>query len=272
MSLLDAVLLGIIQGLTEFLPISSSGHLVLGQELLNIAHQSDIAFEVFVHFGTLLSVVFMFWKDIKLIVISFFGGIIKPSAIKHLYKNDDYFRLAIFIIIGCIPAGLVGVFFEKEIGLLFNDPKFVSVMLLITGLILFLTKFSNPKEGSSVSFASAIVIGIAQAIAILPGISRSGITISSAIYLGVSRENAAKFSFLLALPVIFGATILKANEVLQSPISNQELLVYFVGTVVAAISGYASIRVVLGLLKKKRFSWFSYYCFIVGILGILFIG
>ncbi len=272
MSLLDAVLLGIIQGLTEFLPISSSGHLVLGQELLHIAHRSNIAFEVFVHFGTFLSVVFMFWKDIKLIFFSICELCKNPKQSKLLYQTNEHFKIAIFIAISSIPAAIVGLMFEKEISIFFNDPKFVSVMLLITGLILFLTKFSNPKEGSSVSFASAIIIGIAQAIAILPGISRSGITISSAIYLGVSRENAAKFSFLMALPVILGATILEANEVLQSSISNQELLVYFVGTVVAAITGYASIRIVLGLLKKKRFSWFSYYCFIVGILGILFIG
>lgn len=272
MSLLDAVLLGILQGLTEFLPISSSGHLVLGQELLHIAHQSNIAFEVFVHFGTLLSVVFMFWKDIKLIFFSFCELCKNPTKIKLLFKSNEHFRIAIFIVISSIPAGVVGIMFENEIGVLFNDPKFVSVMLLITGMILFLTKFSNPKEGSSVSFVSAIIIGIAQAIAILPGISRSGITISSAIYLGVSRENAAKFSFLMSLPVIFGATILETKAVLQSSISSQEVLVYFVGTIVAAISGYASIRVVLGLLKKKRFSWFSYYCFIIGILGILFIG
>lgn len=272
MSLLDAVLLGILQGLTEFLPISSSGHLVLGQELLHIAHQSNIAFEVFVHFGTFLSVVFMFWKDIKLIFLSLFEFGKNPSKFKLLFKANEHFKIVIFIVISSIPAAIVGIMFENEIGVLFNDPKFVSVMLLITGLILFLTKFSNPKEGSSVGFASAIIIGIAQAVAIIPGISRSGITISSALFSGVSRENAAKFSFLMALPVILGATILKANEVFQSSINSEQLLVFFVGTVVAAISGYASIRVVLGLLKKKRFSWFSYYCFIVGILGILFIG
>ncbi len=272
MSLLDAVLLGIIQGLTEFLPISSSGHLVLGQELLNSGYRSNITFEVFVHFGTLLSVVFMFWKDIQLIFLSIFELLKNPTKLKLLFKTNEHFKIAVLIILGSIPAAVIGLLFEDGIEVLFNDPKFVSVMLLITGLILFLTKFSNPKEGSSVSFASAIIIGIAQAVAILPGISRSGITISSAIYLGVSRENAAKFSFLLSLPVIFGATILKTNEVIQSSISNQQVLIYFIGTAVAAISGYASIKVVIGFLKKKRFSWFSYYCFIVGILGILFIG
>lgn len=272
MSIFDAIILGILQGLTEFLPISSSGHLVLVEELLHISHETDIVFEVFVHFGTLISVVIMFWKEIKLIVLSFLGAIIKPSSIKHLYKNDDYFRLAVFIIIGCIPAGLVGVLFEKEIEFLFADPKFVSVMLLITGLILYLTKFANPKDDAKVGLPSTIVIGIAQAVAIIPGISRSGITISSALFAGVSRENSAKFSFLLALPVIFGATVLKTGELFRTPIPADKLIHLVVGTAVAAVFGYIAIRMVLGLLQKRRFSWFAYYCFVVGILGILFIG
>jgi undecaprenyl-diphosphatase len=168
LSIFDAILLGILQGLTEFLPVSSSGHLILVEELLHVSHNDDIAFEVFVHFGTLLSVVLMFWKEIKSIVLSLLGGIIKPSSIKHVFKNDDYFRLAVFIIIGCIPAGLVGVLFEHQIEFLFTDPKFVSVMLLITGLILFLTKFANPKDDSKVGLPSTIIIGIAQGVAIIP--------------------------------------------------------------------------------------------------------
>lgn len=272
MSIFDAILLGILQGLTEFLPVSSSGHLILVEELLHVSHDYDIAFEVFVHFGTLLSVVLMFWKEIKSIVFSFVGGILKPSSIKHLFKNDDYFRLAVFIIIGCIPAGLVGVLFEHQIEFLFTDPKFVSVMLLITGLILFLTKFAKPKDDSKVGLLSTIIIGIAQAVAIIPGISRSGITISSALFSGVSRQNSAKFSFLLALPVIFGATILKTKELFGSPMNSTRLIPLVVGTIVAAVFGYIAIRLVLSILQKRRFSWFAYYCFIVGILGILFIG
>jgi undecaprenyl-diphosphatase len=272
LSIFDAIILGILQGLTEFLPVSSSGHLILVEELLHISHDHGIAFEVFLHFGTLLSVVLMFWKEIKSIVFSFIGGLLKPSSIKHLFKNDDYFRLAVFIIIGCIPAGLVGVLFEHQIEILFNDPKFVSVMLLITGLILFLTKFANPKDDSKVGLPSTIVIGIAQAIAIIPGISRSGMTISSALFSGVSRQNSAKFSFLLALPVIFGATILKTQELFRSPITSTQLIPLVVGTIIAAVFGYIAIRLVLGLLQKRRFSWFAYYCFLVGIVGILFIG
>jgi undecaprenyl-diphosphatase len=145
-------------------------------------------------------------------------------------------------------------------------------MLLVTGLILFLTKFSNPREDSKVGLASAIIIGFAQAVAIIPGISRSGMTISSGLFLQVSPAQAARFSFLLSLPVIFGATVLEAKELLAVPLLAERFLILFVGTIVAAISGYIAIKLVLGILQKKKFSWFAYYCFLVGILGILFIG
>lgn len=272
MSIIEAILLGIVQGLTEFLPISSSGHLVLGQELLGIVHQKDIAFEVFVHFGTLISVVGMFWKDIHLIILSIVRVISHPSKIKSIYKENYHFRIAVYIIIGSLPAGIIGFMFKNEVEFLFNDPKFVAVMLLITGLILFLTKFSNPREDSKVGLASAIIIGFAQAVAIIPGISRSGITISSGLFLRVSPAHAARFSFLLSLPVIFGATVLEAKELLAVPLPAERFLILFVGTIVAAISGYIAIKLVLGILQKKKFSWFAYYCFLVGILGIFFIG
>ncbi len=272
MSLIDAIILGIVQGLTEFLPISSSGHLVLGQELLGIIHQPDIAFEVFVHFGTLISVIAMFWKDIRLIILSIVQVISSPFKIKSIYKENYHFRIAVYIFIGSLPAGIIGLMFKNDVELLFNDPKFVAVMLLITGLILFLTKFSNPRKDSKVGLASAIVIGFAQAVAIIPGISRSGITISSGLFSGVSSAEAARFSFLLSLPVIFGATIMETKELLEVPIRNDQFFVLFAGTIVSAISGYIAIKLVLSIIQKQKFSWFAYYCFIVGILGLFFIG
>lgn len=272
MSFLDALLLGILQGLTEFLPISSSGHLVLAKELLNVNDTTNIQFEVFVHFGTFVSVVIIFWKDIKLIFNALFEAIKNPFKINVLYKGNENFRMIVFIFIGTIPAGLVGVVYDKQIGVLFNDAKFASVMLLITGSILYLTRFANPSEDKKVGLLSSIFIGISQALAILPGISRSGMTISTGIFLGVSRENAAKFSFLLSLPVILGATILKSVEVISSDASSIQYMIYLIGTISAGVSGYIAIKIVLNVLKKKKFSWFSVYCFIVGILGILFIG
>lgn len=271
MNLIDALLLGILQGLTEFLPISSSGHLVLAKELLNL-QSSNITFEVFVHFGTFISVIILFWQDVKMILTSLLQALKNPLKLSYLFKENEHFRLAVFILLGSIPAGIIGIAYDNEVEVLFNDAKFVSVMLLVTGTILYITKFANPPEGGKVGFWSTIVIGITQAIAILPGISRSGITISSGIFAGVARENAAKFSFLLSLPVILGATALKSVEVVTSDTTFTQYMVYLIGTISAALSGYVAIKFVISILKKKKFGWFSFYCFIVGILGILFIG
>lgn len=272
MNFIDALLLGILQGLTEFLPISSSGHIVLAKELLNLHNTAHIEFEVFVHFGTFMSVLAIFWKDIKLILNAIFEALKNPLKMHILYRENDNFRMLIYILIGSIPAGLVGIAYDNEIEVLFNDAKFVSVMLLFTGSILYLTKFANPKEDKNVGFLSSIIVGISQALAILPGVSRSGITISVGIFSGISREKAAKFSFLLSLPVILGATTLKTVEVVSSNTPLAQYLIYLTGTISAGISGYIAIKVVMNILKKKKFSWFSIYCFIVGILGILFIG
>ncbi len=272
MNIIDALLLGILQGLTEFLPISSSGHLVLAKELFNLDTSGNIAFDVFVHFGTLISVLILFWKDVRIILLSLLQALKNPLRLHILFKENEHFKIAIFILLASIPAGIVGVAYDDEIETLFSDAKFVSVMLLITGAILYITKFAKPPEDAKVGFWSAILIGITQAIAILPGISRSGITISSGIFSGVSRANAAKFSFLLSLPVIFGATVLQSVEVVKNETSFTMYLIYLSGMFSAALSGYIAMKFVINILKKKRFFWFSFYCFIIGILGILFIG
>lgn len=272
MGIFEAILLGALQGLTEFLPVSSSGHLVLAQEIMGISHEGDITFEVFVHFGTLLSVLYAFRKDIGAIVMATYRVLLHPRSFGHMYRNDEFFRLAIFILVGTVPAAVVGLRFEAQIASLFSDPKLVSVMLMITGFILFLTRFSNPKEGVRVGLGSSIIIGFAQAIAIIPGISRSGSTISAGIFTGVSREHAAEFSFLLAVPVILGATLLKVGELAASPPGMEKMLSLIAGTVVASIFGYGAIRLLLDLLRKRRFSWLAYYCFLAGVLGVLFVG
>lgn len=272
MSFVDAMILGLVQGLTEFLPVSSSGHLVLAQELLGISHHGDISFEVFVHFGTLFSVIAALRKDVFGILSAIFSALGKPSEVRELYRTTAFFRVAVFILIGSIPAAVVGLRFEESITKLFNDPKLVSVMLMITGFILFLTKFANPREDKNVGIRSAIAIGCAQAFAIIPGISRSGSTISTGLFSGVSREQSAKFSFLLALPAIFGATLLKTRDMFLAPPTTEKVLTLAMGTIMAALSGYIAILFLLKLLRKRRFSWFAYYCFLVGVLGVLFIG
>lgn len=272
MTVLDAIILGLLQGLTEFLPVSSSGHLVLAQELLNISHEGDISFEVFVHFGTCLSVVAALREEVVAILVSFFHAARQPRLVSHMYRTDEFFRLGVFILLGSLPAAVVGLRFEHDVEVLFNDPKLVSVMLMITGFILFLTRKANPNDEVKVGLGSSMIIGIAQAVAVIPGISRSGSTISAGLFCGVSRQHSAKFSFLLALPVILGATLLKTRDLFLTPLGSEKVLTLFLGTVVSAISGYFAILVLLNVLRKRRFSWFAYYCFLVGILGILFIG
>jgi undecaprenyl-diphosphatase len=268
----QALILGLLQGFTEFLPVSSSGHIALGQELLKISHEGDISFEVFVHFGTFLSVLVVFRKEVLAIFRSFVAAFKSPPSIVTRYRVDEFFRLGVFILVGSIPAAVVGLTFEREVEMLFTDPKLVSVMLMITGLILYLTKFAKPMEGRSIGLGSCAVVGCAQAFAIIPGISRSGSTISTALFAGVSQENSARFSFLLALPVIFGATLMKSSQLVQAPPSSDKLLALSVGTMVAAVSGYAAILLLLNILRRGKFSWFAYYCFIVGVLGVLFVG
>ena len=271
MSIIQSIILGLIQGLTEFLPVSSSGHLVLAKSFMNINTGNDVSFEVFVHFGTFLSVVMIFWKDISEMYKVFAQAINHPSKISEMYRTNEMFRLMVFVIIGCIPAGILGVMFDEFFEEMFSDPKLISEMLLITGLILFLSRFAKQSRDGNVTLTSSFGIGCVQAVAILPGVSRSGSTISAALMMGVSQENAARFSFLMALPIIFGATLLKTRHLIISPPPSGQLVTMAIGTLVAFISGYIAIKALTGILRRGKFSFFAYYCFVVGILGILFI-
>lgn len=271
LSILQAIILGLVQGLTEFLPISSSGHLVLAEHLLNVPPVNDITFEVFVHFGTLMSIVVVFWKDIVAIVQAVLKGFIPFRLNRQYYRENEHFRLGLAIIVGSIPAGIIGLKYEDQITGIFTDPKLVAVMLVITGLILFLTRLAKPIEGKNVGMGTSLLIGIAQAVAITPGISRSGTTISAAMYLRISPINAAKFSFLLSLPAVFGATLLKARLVMENGALPLGALPLIAGMVVAFLSGYVAIKYLLRVIERGKFSWFSLYCLVIGILGISFI-
>ncbi|MBI3004159.1 MAG: undecaprenyl-diphosphate phosphatase [Ignavibacteriales bacterium] len=269
MTFLQAVLLGIVQGFTEFLPVSSSGHLVLAQELLDVQSVNNLTFDVFVHFGTLVSVLVYFWKD-ALEIIKSMGKSFRPANFREGYAKDEHLRLGVAIVIGTIPAGVIGLLFHEAIKDTFTEPKLVGVNLVLTGLILFLTRLSHAKEGKQVGALSGFVIGIAQAIAILPGISRAGTTISTGLYLRLSHIQAARFSFLLSVPAIAGASILETRSLLQGGI-DIGIDVIAVGTVVAAVSGYLSIKAMLKVLQKRKISWFALYCLVVGVIGIVFI-
>ena len=253
MTIFEAALLGIIQGLTEFLPISSSGHLVIGQKVLGISVAGNV-FEIVVHLGTLVSVFIVFWKDIWQLITSL------KSAPTQKYISA--------IIVGTLPAVIIGFLFRDVISEAFENIKVVAVTLMITGLILLTTKFINTKL-KDISVGRGLLIGIAQGMAIIPGISRSGMTISLGMYLGIAPDKAAKFSFLLGIPAIFGAGLLTGLDLMESSEPTLALSVLIVGFVSSLLVGWISLKWLLGLIKSGKFHWFGVYCLLIGLISWL---
>ena len=265
MSFLEAIILGIIQGLTEFLPVSSSGHLELvkaiqGQDLTG---ESSMMMTVVLHFATALSTVVVFRKDILQIIKGLFQ-----------FKVNDEFMFSLKIVLSMIPAAIVGVMFNDVLESFFNGQiLLVGCMLIITGLLLFLADRSKNTD-KEVSVSNSIVIGIAQAIAILPGISRSGATIGTSVLLGVDRSKAARFSFLMVVPLIFGkiAKDMTSDEFRGMISGKIDIGISFgaisVGFIAAFVTGIIACTWMISLVKKSKLSYFSYYCFIVGLVAI----
>lgn len=246
MNLFSAIILGIVQGLTEFLPVSSSGHLVIFQKLIPGFSQPGVLFDVVLHLGTLLAVFYFFRKRI--------------FSLSQKY--------ILFIIVGTIPAVLAGFLFRKQFETMFLDDKFLGLELIITGVLNFLV--DNPvKERRELNVRNSFWVGVAQAIAIIPGISRSGATIFAGVKQGVDRQKVAEFSFILSIPAILGANLLELKSHGVGDIESS-LPFYIVGFGVAFVVGFASIGIVMKLLRKNKFKIFGYYCFFVGLLVILF--
>ena len=266
MSYIESIILGIIQGLTEFLPVSSSGHLVIGEHLLNLSLDS-LSFEIFVHFGTLLSVLFIYYTDIIEIIKSIFKGVGKPI---QTYQNDSYFRLGIFVIVGTIPAALAGLLFKDFFEKVFHNINLVGISLIFTGVILGLTYFVN-RHNQKLSIFKSIIIGAAQMLAIIPGISRSGMTISTGLYLKIQRKKAAKFSFLLATPAIFGSMLITIIDIIGQSQTLLPLGILLTGLISSFIVGIIAIKFLLKLLEQGRFKWFAPYCIGLGLIVILFL-
>lgn len=269
MTIFEATILGIIQGLTEFLPVSSSGHFVFGEYFLGIKGSKDVTFVVLVHFGTFLSVVVYFREKIleivKVILLGISGNPIE------LFKENYKVKEAVFLITASVPAAIIGLAFEEFFEEAFSNLIGVSIALMVTGTILFLSEKAKPSD-KKLSFVNTFLIGCAQAAAIIPGISRSGLTICTGLFLGIKKETAAEFSFLLSLPVIFGATILKIGQMVGSNYTNHELIAFSIGTIASFISGYFAIVLVMDTIKNKKFSYFGYYCWAVGLFGIVYFG
>ncbi len=243
----QALILGIVQGITEWLPISSSGHLVLFQKLFGIS--PPVAFNVFLHLGSFIVVLIVFRKDIKSLLI----GVLK--------KDTDCINFFIWIIIASLPIAFVGLFFNDFIKSIFYNVRIVGISLIFTSMILFLSKYPQVKN-ENLNLRKAIIIGAMQAITIIPGISRSGITISTGLIQRVEGKESARFSFLLFIPVIIGATIVEGRDL--DNITNIGALLF--GMVITVIVGFFSLKLLLKVIEQQKFNYFGYYCLVLGLI------
>jgi len=251
-TLLAVIVLAVIQGLTEFLPVSSSGHLALAGMIMNVP-EGDMTFEIVVHLGTLMAVLAVYRKDLTELVSGLFR------------KQRESLVLAGLLIIGSIPAALAGFFLSDSIERAFNSPVLVSVMLLVTGCVLFSTRFIRSGNRDNPTVAGSFIVGISQAMALLPGISRSGFTISTGLFKGIKREKAARFSFMLSIPAIAGAAVLKLGDAGSSGI---DFSLMITGFAISALTGYLALRLLLKFLRDGRFSMFAWYCWLLGLFGL----
>ena len=270
MQVWKAIVLGIIQGLTEFLPVSSSGHLVLGKHLLGLSG-TGIEFEVFVHFGTLLAVITVFRRDIREMMIVFFR-LFTPSfyknGVKQQYETNPVLRILVFIVVASIPAVFAGLALKDKIDVIFSSPRFASSMLLLTALILALTLWVK-KSNNRLTLSNTFIMGMAQAFAILPGISRSGSTIAIGLLLKIDKKEAARFSFLLAIPAILGATLLETVDLINTGLSQQQLFQLVIGLIAAYLSGLFAIESLLAIVNRGKLYLFAPYCLLIGLLGLI---
>jgi undecaprenyl-diphosphatase len=273
LTLLQAIILGIVQGITEYLPISSSGHLVLAQHLFGL-REPELMFDVAVHVGTLGAVVVFFRQDlINMLraVVRFGGQLFKGQAAwRDLWQNPDL-RLTSLVVIGTIPTVILGLFFKPMTDRLFGSTALVGAMLLITGLLLWSTRWiKRPGHGiGETGGGQAVLIGLVQGLAILPGISRSGATIAAGLWSGLDRATATRFSFILSLPAIVGATLLVAADAVGTPQATVSLPVMAAGMLAAGVVGYLALRFLVYMVQRSRLFVFAPYCWLVGMVTLL---
>ena len=258
METIDAIILGIIQGLTEFLPVSSSGHLELGKAILGDSSvpQESLLFTVVLHFATALSTIVVFRKDVWEIIRGLFQ-----------FKNNEETLFSLKIILSMVPATMVGLLFEKQLEAFFDgDIRFVGFMLLITAALLYFADKAKDTH-KKVTFKNAFIVGVSQAIAILPGISRSGATISTSVLLGVDKTKAARFSFLMVVPLIIGKM---GKDILSGELSleSENIFAMGAGFIAAFIAGLAACTWMIQIVKKSKLSYFAIYCLLVGFIAI----
>jgi len=267
LNLSTAILLGIVQGLTELFPVSSSAHLVILQSFFPDFQQPGVAFDVILHLGTLLAVFFYFrvdiWDMMKSLIPTNLTSI--PSPVDAAESR----KLVLLLIMGTIPVVIIGLLFREKIHAAFESPQAAAFFLIITGFLLFFSdKVKIPRcDAKKITVTDSILIGIAQAFALLPGISRSGATITAGIFRRLNRTEAARFSFLLSLPAICGAVILESGYL--KSISPAEILPYAAGAISAAAAGFLSLKLFFLIIRKARLKFFAFYCWIFGIFTLL---
>ena len=271
MDIFQGIIIGIVQGLTEFLPVSSSAHLVFVQNLLGV--EADLAFDTFLHLGTLIAVLWFFRYDIIKMLSAWILSIedLIQGRFKEGFYSDPYKRLAWYVILGTIPVGIVGLLFEDSVDALFSGALYVpAFFLFVTGTILYLSQrmASGNVNLNNITKKEALWMGLGQACAILPGLSRSGTTIAAGLTIGLDKEFAAKFSFILSIPAILGAFILQAKDIGFALDVN--FLPVILGFIASVIAGYLAIKWMLDLIKNRSLDIFAYYCWIVGI--VVFMG
>ena len=271
MNAFSSFLLGLVQGVAEFLPISSSGHLSIAQNLLHIDAEVPEFFDVLLHLGTLGAVFVAYWKDIKDMIAEFFRGIGDLAHRSTPKPLPPARRLILLIILGTLPLFAV-LPIRKTVQGLGDNMYFVGAALIFTGFLLFLCDRvrRGRKTERSATWLDALLVGVGQAVATLPGVSRSGMTITAGCFVGYERRFAVRFSFLLSIPAVLGANILSIKDAVQAGIVGAEVPMYLLGVVTAAVSGYLCIRLLKYVADKGRFGAFAYYCWTVGALVLIF--
>lgn len=265
--LLKYFFLGIIQGFTEPLPISSSGHIFILKQLINSGILNDLNFEIIVNFGSLIAIILFYKDDLIRLIKNFINYLLKKEK---QYKDD--FNYCFLIIIGVIPIGIVGFLFKDQIESALNNIKIVGIAFLVTALFLFLVrKIKGTKNDKDITIKDALFIGLIQIIAVIPGISRSGSTLIAALFRDLKREVALKYSFMLFIPISFGTIILGIKDIIEAGNLNEILLPYFIGFIVSMIVTYFTIRWFSNIVKKGNFKWFSIYCLLIGLFVLIFL-
>lgn len=286
MSLLQSIFMGLIQGLTEFLPVSSSGHLALFKALFHVQTDTGIMFDVLLHLGTLVAIFAVYYKDIwelicegVSIVIDFLANVgiaignLSSSRKKKYRKMDGtpYRRFVMLIIVSTIPTGIMGVLGQNLIEAASATVLVPGICLIITSILLFISDRvkTGKKTEENASYGNAVVIGVCQGFATLPGLSRSGTTITACLLSGFDRTFAVKYSFIMSIPAVLGAAVLELKDLSLATTASSEIVNYVVGMVVAAVVGYICIKTMLLVVRKKKFTIFSVYCMIVGVIAVI---